>query len=66
MRSPRFPRTRWDVDADYDPEPGAPGEDVHREGGFVERVDDFDPQFFGISPRVRRSAWIPSSECCSR
>ncbi len=42
---------RWDADAYYDPNPDAPGKIATRFGGFLDQVDQFEPQFFGIAPR---------------
>src|SRR5262245_20461657 len=45
------PRDRWDVDAYYDANPDAPGKMSTRWGGFLDQVDKFDPDAFGISAR---------------
>ena len=46
-----IPPDRWDVDAYHDPDPDAPGKMCTRVAAFLDRVDLFDPQFFGIAPR---------------
>jgi phthiocerol/phenolphthiocerol synthesis type-I polyketide synthase C len=44
------PAGRWDINAYYNPNPGATGKMSTRWGGFLQHVDQFDPHFFGISP----------------
>jgi acyl transferase domain-containing protein/acyl carrier protein len=46
-----IPRGRWDVEAFYDPDIGAPGKMYTRHGGFLDNIDRFDPLAFGIAPR---------------
>ena len=46
-----IPAQRWNVEDYYDSDPDAPGKMNTRYGGFLEKIDRFDPQFFGISPR---------------
>ncbi|MBI1390262.1 MAG: SDR family NAD(P)-dependent oxidoreductase [bacterium] len=48
------PEDRWDRDAYYHPEPH-PGKMYSLKGGFLDRVDGFDPFFFNISPREAAS-----------
>lgn len=45
------PPDRWKNEEYYDPDPDAPGKISTRWGGFLDRIDTFDPEFFGISPR---------------
>ncbi|MDG4752604.1 type I polyketide synthase [Micromonospora sp. WMMD718] len=45
-----IPPDRWNVDAFYQSEVGHPGTMTTRWGGFLDRIDEFDAAFFGISP----------------
>src|SRR6266542_4006488 len=46
-----IPSSRFDVDAFYDAVPGTPGKIGSRLGGFLDGIDRFDADFFGVSPR---------------
>lgn len=46
-----IPSDRWDWRKYFDPEIGKLGKTYCRWGAFLERVDCFDPSFFGIAPR---------------
>ncbi|MEU6153492.1 SDR family NAD(P)-dependent oxidoreductase [Actinosynnema sp. NPDC047251] len=45
------PADRWDHDALFDPAKGVPGRTYGKWGGFLDGVDLFAPEFFGISRR---------------
>lgn len=44
------PADRWDKDAMYHPDYTVPGKINVKQGGFIDEIDLFDAQFFGISP----------------
>ncbi|GGZ62388.1 polyketide synthase [Streptomyces inusitatus] len=45
------PASRFDIEEFYDPCPGKPGKIVSRWGGFLDGIDEFDADFFGVAPR---------------
>jgi acyl transferase domain-containing protein len=45
------PSQRWDAEAYYDENPDLPNKTYARYGGFIDAVDQFDAQFFGMTPR---------------
>ncbi|MFJ9196959.1 SDR family NAD(P)-dependent oxidoreductase, partial [Streptomyces flaveolus] len=49
-----FP-SRWSGLDLYDPDPEADGKCYAREGGFLDDIDGFDAEFFGITPREAQS-----------
>ncbi len=46
-----IPRSRFDADALYSAEPATPGKIGTRWGGFLDGIEGFDADFFGVSPR---------------
>ncbi|HEX8183937.1 MAG TPA: beta-ketoacyl synthase N-terminal-like domain-containing protein, partial [Blastocatellia bacterium] len=49
------PSSRWEVEEYYAAEAGAAGKMSSRWGGFIEGVEGFDAEFYGISPREAAS-----------
>ncbi|RUT04206.1 hypothetical protein DSM106972_044340 [Dulcicalothrix desertica PCC 7102] len=44
------PASQWDIEAFYDPSSTKPSKMNTCWGGFLEQVDQFDPQFFVMLP----------------
>jgi acyl transferase domain-containing protein/acyl carrier protein len=49
------PRDRWDAAAYFADDPQARGKICTCYGGFLDRIDQFDPHFFAIAPREAAS-----------
>lgn len=47
----QVPASRWDIGQFYDPDPAVPGKMNTRWGGFLDQVEPFDHDFFGIPSR---------------
>lgn len=45
-----LPRDRWDHDHYFDPSGERPDSYYVDQGGFLDGIDQFDPEFFGIAP----------------
>jgi acyl transferase domain-containing protein/acyl-CoA synthetase (AMP-forming)/AMP-acid ligase II/ubiquinone/menaquinone biosynthesis C-methylase UbiE/acyl carrier protein len=50
-----IPNSRWNVETYYEPGRYQPGKMYVRTGSFLEGIDQFDPHFFGITPREAAS-----------
>lgn len=46
-----IPADRWSLPEFYDSDPSQPGKHYCRQGGFLDQIDQFEPEFFGIAPR---------------
>lgn len=47
----QIPGDRWSLQEFFDADPNQAGKHYCRQGGFLEHIDQFDPEFFGIAPR---------------
>ena len=45
------PSDRWKVDAWYDPDLSATAKTVTKRGSFLDHIDNFDSDYFGVTPR---------------
>lgn len=45
-----LPKERYKLELFYDPDPTAPNKSYQKHGSFLERINDFDPFLFNISP----------------
>ncbi|MBM7846591.1 type I polyketide synthase [Herpetosiphon giganteus] len=49
------PAERWNMADYYDPNPDTPGKTYVQAAGFIDNIDQFDPQFFNITPREAKN-----------
>ena len=49
------PRQRWDINTYYDPNPETANKMYCKYGGFLDEIDKFDAEFFGLTPREATS-----------
>ena len=47
----KVPSDRWNTDEIFNSDPHSPGHTVTKYGAFLDSVDQFDPEFFGIAPK---------------
>ncbi|MCL6285139.1 acyltransferase domain-containing protein [Ruegeria sp. 2012CJ41-6] len=50
-----IPQNRWSIDQFYDEDPDLDGHMTTRHGGFLDDIEDFDAEFFGIAPQEAAS-----------
>ncbi len=46
-----IPPQRWEIEKHYSPIPNQPNKTISKWGGLVKGIDEFDAEFFSISPR---------------
>ena len=47
----KTPDDRWNSDHYLDSNPNTAGKIITNQGGFLDRIQEFDPGFFGITPK---------------